>query len=130
MDIVNNVVSKAKEIYAVTSDKVGEVIDTSKLKVKSAQINSKITKDYETLGRMYYQSVKDGDMDADAFDELVEQIDIKQEELEEIEDQINAQKGVVVCECGAKNAMGSVYCNACGKKLDQDDSEHSADQQE
>ena len=118
MDIVDNVINKAKELYDVTSEKVGDVIDISKLKLKISQLETKNTKDFETLGRMYYASVKDGDMDADEFDAVVEQIDSRNEQIKQYNADIDKQKGSKTCTCGAKNLQGAVFCSACGKKLD------------
>ncbi|MEE1186087.1 MAG: zinc ribbon domain-containing protein [Acutalibacteraceae bacterium] len=118
MEIVDNVVNKAKEIYGVTSEKVGDVIDISKLRVKIAQLDAKNTKDFETLGRMYYESVKDGDMDADEFDAVVEQIDVRNALIKDCKDKIDEQKGIKVCSCGAKNAQDAAFCSTCGQKLD------------
>ena len=117
MGFFEDAVVKAKEYYDVAAKKTGEVVSVQKLKFKASQVNSQLSKDFETLGRFYYENVKQPVEDAD-FSDIISSIDSKFEELDQIENEINEQKKTQFCpNCGVKNSDAAVYCNNCGEKL-------------
>lgn len=119
MGIIEETAVKAKDAFDVVAKKTGEVLNVQKLKFNIASVNSQMSKDFETLGRLYFESIADSD---DAVSEEVAQLKAaiieKKAKIEEYEAEIEAQKKVVVCaDCGAKNAADAVFCSTCGKKL-------------
>ena len=61
MDFFDNAVSKAKDVFDVACKKTEEVVTTGKQKLDIATLENKITKDFEALGRIYFEQIKDKD---------------------------------------------------------------------
>ena len=117
MGFFEEAVVKAKEVYDVAAKKTSEVVGIQKLKFKASQVNSQLAKDFETLGRLYFENVKESGSETE-YVEIFDSINAKIEELDEIEDQINEQKKTKVCsKCGFKNVETASFCNNCGEEL-------------
>lgn len=109
---------KAKEVLDCAEKKTNEVVNTSKLRINADTLNSQISKDYETLGNIYYQLVEDGLEPAEEAKELVSQLVEKNERLVALKKKIAESKGNVVCsKCGFANYDSASFCSACGEKL-------------
>ena len=118
MGVFENTVIKAKELLDLTGDKVSEVIDTQKVKLNIARTNAELSKDYELLGRLYFSRVKKGNVETEAIDAIVSEIELLQDNLREYEAELTFAKGGSVCEnCGAANDADSDFCRKCGKPL-------------
>ena len=61
MDFFDNAVSKAKDVFDVACKKTEEVVTTGKQKLDIATLENKMTKDFEALGRIYFEQIKDND---------------------------------------------------------------------
>ena len=119
MGVLEDTVVKAKEVIDIAGKKTGEVIAIQKLKVNAAQVNARIAKDYESLGRLAYDAHKTGKANEMGIEALANAIDAKYEELKEIELKIATAKGAVVCTaCRAVNSVDAVFCSKCGAKLE------------
>ena len=119
MGIIEDPAIKARDAFDVVAKKTGEVYTVQKLKFTIASLNSQLSKDFETLGRLYYESMKDENADiSDSVKDIVEQIEQKKQNIAEYEAEIEVQKKVSICpQCGGKNASDALFCNKCGKKL-------------
>lgn len=118
MATFEDAVAKTKEYFDIARKKTGDFVDLQKLKINAATIRSEIDKDFESLGRIFYDGQKNDTDYSDAIKTVVNDIDGKYEELFEIEDKIREAKGGNFCEsCGAQNPDDSVFCRKCGKKL-------------
>ena len=138
MGIIEDTAVKAKDAFDVVAKKTGEVLSIQKLKYNIACINSQLSKDYETLGRLYFEQLtaekceKCEDADSaeetaqnaqsneknDAIEELKTAIIEKKEKIKQMEDMLDAQKKVLICPvCSAKNPAESAFCSKCGTKL-------------
>ena len=89
MDFFDEAVGKAKDIFDVARKKTGDAVNTGKLKLEIATIETKMAKDFEALGKIYYESIKDSDdLDSktayirDLIAEMQKKIDAIKEELE------------------------------------------------
>ena len=110
MGFFEEAIVKVKEVYDVAAKKTSEVVSVQKLKLKATQVNSQLSKDFETLGRLYYENVKESDATPE-YIELFDSIDSKFDELEQIENEI------ICSNCGAKNVETAAFCNNCGAEL-------------
>ena len=111
-------VAKAKEYLDIAGKKTGEFIDLQKLKINASTVRNSIAKDFESVGRMYYDGLKKETDNSDAIKAVVADIDGKYEELAEIESKIADAKGGNICpDCGTQDPDDSYYCRRCGKKL-------------
>ena len=76
-----------------------------------------VQKQYEELGRSYYEKHKDeeGCEAAEQFFLIKEAV----EEIERMKAEVLRIQGSAECpKCGAKMPEGAVYCSSCGTKMD------------
>ncbi len=110
--IKSDIVSAGKDI----SVKAKEVSDTAKIKVDIRTKEDYLAKQYEALGRQYYEAHKD-DEDA-AEKECFANIAEAQEALEVLKDELLTLQGAVICpNCGEKQVNDDNYCKNCGASL-------------
>lgn len=118
MSFLDNVVNTTKNVAATAGKKTDGAIKTSKLKLKSSQLNSDIKNKNEKLGALVYEMSKTGEKDTEAFDTLIAEIDAAKSELEDISKQLDELKGMVACPvCGVKTDNDNAFCPKCGAKL-------------
>lgn len=121
MGILEETAVKAKDAFDVVAKKTGEVWSAQKVKYNIASVNSQLSKDYETLGRICYEALGSDDTklyESEEAAELRASIDDKLEKIKEYEAQLDAAKKVTVCpDCGTKCAADAVFCSKCGKRL-------------
>ena len=117
MGFFEDAASTAKEVFDVAAKKTNEVVTVQKLRYKVSQTNSKLSKDFETLGRLYFEKVKESG-DYSEYKEIIESIDEKFALIEDYEDQIAIAKNSSICsKCGGKNPKNAAFCSKCGAKL-------------
>lgn len=118
MGFFEDTLVKAKEAIDVAGTKAGEVIAVQKLRLNAASLNSQITRDFETLGRLVFDNAKGKGAGTDAVDEVMENIDRKYLQLKELEAEIAKAKGETICPvCHTANDAEATYCNRCGNSL-------------
>lgn len=118
MSFVDNVINTTKNVAATAGKKTDEAFRTSKLKIKSSQLNGDIKSKHEKLGALVYEMTRTGEKDTEAFDALVAEIDAANAELADIEKQLDELKGKVACpSCGTKTDNDNAFCPKCGAKL-------------
>ena len=121
MGILEETAVKAKDAFDVVAKKTGEVWSAQKVKYNIASVNSQLSKDYETLGRICYEALGDENAkfgDSEEVAELKASIEEKLEKIKDYEAQLDAAKNVTDCpDCGAKCAADAVFCSKCRKRL-------------
>ena len=118
MGLFEETAVKAKDAFDAVAKKTNEVIGIQKLKISAARVESQMSKDYEILGRMFFDENADNEELGEAYKTLIDGIKDSKEELESINSQIDEQKKTIKCpNCGAKNPDVSKYCSECGEKL-------------
>lgn len=118
MGLFEDAVVKAKDAFDVAAKKTNEVVSIQKLKFKVSQANSDLAKDFETLGRLYYENVKESGEEITQHKEIIELIEAKFAEIEQLEKEIDAQSKNITCnKCGNKNPDTASFCSNCGEKL-------------
>ncbi|MEE1238664.1 MAG: zinc ribbon domain-containing protein [Acutalibacteraceae bacterium] len=129
MDFFGDMMNKAKEAINVASKKTGEVVNTQKQKFDVASLESKREKDFAVLGEIYYNKIKDGEVDDESISELLLSIKEKSEKIDNLKAEINSAKNKRICpKCGAAIDLFSNYCNACGEKLFYDSEEDKTEE--
>ncbi len=127
MGFFEDSIVKAKEVIDIAGKKTGEMISLQKLKVNASSLQYQISKDYEALGRLCYEARQNGEKNEDAISELIEEMDARKAELAELDRQIALAKGILICPaCSARNAITAAYCNRCGIKLENAETEGEA----
>ncbi len=118
MDFFDNAVVKAKEAFDIAYKKTNEVVNTSKQKFDIATLQNKRQKDFEALGEIYYNLIKDSEIEDSKTQIIVAAINEKNEKIAAINEEINATKHRRICPaCSAVISEEAVYCSVCGAKL-------------
>lgn len=120
MDFLDNALSKTKEIFEIARKKTEDAVNTGKQKIDVATIENKLAKDYEALGKIYYENIKEADAQslAENVIELKASIEEKKEKIASIKEELNRAKNKRYCpSCGASIAADSIYCSVCGAAL-------------
>jgi hypothetical protein len=90
MDFLENALDKAKETLDVVSKKTSEVISTQKQKFDLLTIKNKRSKDFEKLGEIYFNLIKDDNIiEIEEIRILVDSILEKNDLISKLEDEIN-----------------------------------------
>ncbi len=124
MDILDNVLEKAKAIAGMARKKTGKVVEISKIKLDSLQTNSEIKACYEKLGNAVYSMAKADYENPELIANIIEEIDELIEHLDDNHDKISNIRTYRTCECcDSRNPLDAVFCSKCGNKLEdvQDD---------
>lgn len=121
MDFFDNALSKAKEAIDVACKKTEEVVSVQKQKFDIATLESKRNKDFEKLGRLYFESLKDEEPQNEQMKALVLEIKEKNAKIKEIKKGINETKNKRICpKCAAFVEEDAVFCSTCGEKIEFD----------
>ena len=88
MEFFDEAVGKAKDIFDVACKKTGEAVNTGKLKLEIATIETKMAKDFETLGKIYFESIKDSEDLDSATAKIRDLIAEKQNKIEAIKEEL------------------------------------------
>jgi hypothetical protein len=118
MEFLDNAVNIAKEAFDIAYKKTEEVVTTQKQKLDVVSIENKRAKDFTALGEIYFNMIKDSEIDNIQVKELVDAIKEKNQKIADLKNEINTTKNKRICpECGANISDSSKYCNICGAKL-------------
>lgn len=118
MDFFDNALEKAKEVFDVARTKTTEVVSTQKQKFDVVSIENKRSKDFEQLGKLYFELVKNEDIENEQIAVMVEAIKEKNKKIEELKEEINSAKNKRICPaCNAVIDENAVFCSVCGVKL-------------
>ncbi len=118
MDSIDNALNKAKDVLDVACKKTGEAVTVQKQKFDISSLKNQCDKDFCKLGKIYFETIKNNDVEDQKTLELVNSIKEKQEKIEELEKQVLDAKNKRICpNCNASIDASSVYCNSCGTKV-------------
>ena len=115
MSAVDNFIFKAKQVASIATQKTGEAVEISKLRLRVAQTNSLIQSTYERIGTLIYEQEKTGASNTEPVAECVAEIDSLLVTLGDINERISALKTGEKCPyCQTMNPAGTIYCSSCG----------------
>ena len=119
MDLFDEILDKAKVAFDVAVKATEDVVDTGKQKFNIAALENKLSKDYKALGEIFYNFKKNGEIDDEAVEQLIAEIDDKKEKIELLKEAIRNAKADRVCaNCGAVIDKDTIFCPICGQKLE------------
>lgn len=119
MDFFDNALDKAKEAIDIACKKTNEVVSTQKQKFDIASLENKRTKDFEHLGEIYYNLIKDSEIEDENTAALVKAVTEKNNKIFELKEEVNSAKYKRICPaCGASISETAAFCSACGEKLE------------
>lgn len=118
MGILDDVVINAKSAAEAVGKKAGQIVDVSKLRFNLAELNSEITKRYQSLGEYIYEEHKELlAEDAEAMGKVAELDELKAQAAA-VSKELNDKSNKVVCPgCGKQCPSDSSFCSTCGTKL-------------
>ncbi len=130
MSVMEDVFLNAKSAVSSVGKKAGRVIDRSKLRLAAIDIRSELSKKYRLLGKLCYESARNGknydrDMNKlyDSISELNTQLDAVNEML------ASAEKKIKCPECGVYNRRDALFCSQCGTKLSSEDTDSEEEEE-
>lgn len=119
MNFFDNAIDVAKEAFEVVSKKTNDVVTTQKQKFDIASLESKRAKDFEKLGEIYYNLIKNSEIEEETTKKLVESIIRKDNEIFRLKNEINTAVYQKTCpNCNSNISKTAVYCSSCGAKMD------------
>ena len=108
-ELSDSIVSTTKDLGKMAQN----AGDLTKLQYDKKVKENELSKLYEKLGKKYYEAHKDED------DDDIKEITAAVLRIKEISEDIMQKKGGKACpRCGALVKTGSMYCSACGEKVD------------
>ena len=121
MEFFDNALNKAREAIGIACKKTEEVVSVQKQKFDIATIENKRNKDFEKLGKLYFEVFGENETDNAQINALVEDIKSKNEKIEQLKNEIKETKNARVCpKCGAFVEDNAVFCSTCGAKIEFD----------
>ena len=119
MDLFDDLLDKARDAFDVAVKATEDAAETGKQKFNIASLESKLSKDYKSLGELYYKQQKGEETDGAQIERLIAEIDSKKQKIKEIKDEIRKSKADRICaSCGAAIQDDTVFCPVCGAKLE------------
>ena len=117
MNAFDRFLSSAKSATQSAGKKANEMIEYTKLSMSISDLNGQISRDFEAIGKLIYQSYKSEPQAAEVMKKCAE-VEEKYAQIEELRAKINEVKNLVICEkCKTANSKENTYCSKCGEKL-------------
>ena len=109
--------------FAVRDQRMRNIdMGEQKFKYEIMPFENKLSKDYEKLGVIYYNAIKDADGLDEKTNALKTAIEQKLGKIEKIKKEMNEAKNKRLCpECGISVDKNSAFCSSCGAKLEFED---------
>ena len=108
-----------KDITGTVIERTGKLVDVSRLRLTSAEISKEITRRYEALGRVVYDSAKAGTDISGLVTECVRSIDALYGRLDSVNSRVADLRDKKYCSsCGAVVDKESLFCSRCGSRVE------------
>lgn len=118
MDILNEAVSKAKDIFDIAYKKAENVASVGMQKIDVASMKSNLSKQYEAFGKAVIEFAENSEDTSDNIKNMISSIRTLEAEISNAEQKILKAKGKKFCEnCGASNVSEAHFCYACGESF-------------
>lgn len=118
MEFFEDAISKAKGAFDVAYKKTSEVISVQRQKIDVATMKTKLSKEYELLGKLVIDAVENGTDIPEGAKIKVKEIRAREVEIEAANDEILKTQGKKFCpNCGASNVHEAHFCYACGESF-------------
>ena len=119
------------DVSETIAKKSGEVMEVQKLKLKKCTIESDIRKDYELLGRIYFNAMEESGAIDDSVLEIFQKIVEAKDAVAEIEKNLEKFSKSKKCPvCGGKSSKDTAFCPHCGTKFPAEETDEAAEESE
>ncbi len=123
-DLLNKVKSTAQQVGTKATQLGKEWVSNTKLNFRIMELGSQIDADFKAAGKLLYAVHCGEEIDSEAIDEILAQIDGKQEELEALKEALAKAKAAYTCpNCGKNVGKSAAYCSSCGTKIERPEPE-------
>ena len=78
----NDILEKSKDIAQTAAEKSQEIYQFSKLNIELADVKRKLNQNFSSIGKQYYEAVKEG-KDVPDFAAIIEEIDLLNDEIDQ-----------------------------------------------
>ena len=92
MDVFDNALNKAKEALEIVSQKTEEVVTLGKQKYNIATLENQCNKYFKALGELYYNNIKDSEIEDTQIYYLVNNISHTKLQIKLIKKEIESEK--------------------------------------
>lgn len=125
-ELMNKVMSTAQQVGTKATEIGKGLLSTTKVNFRLMELNSQVEADYKAAGKLLYAVHGGEEIDPDAIEELMNEIDAKKAEAEALREQLTAARTApeapaydATCPvCGKGVKRDNAYCPTCGTKLD------------
>ena len=119
MGFIDELISSAKTMVDKAGKQTDKVLEISKLKYQSIQLQNELSHLYEQLGVAVYAKMTEEADNGDLLASLADEITEVRAALGVVEDKISEQKSQRTCpDCGAKLPRDASFWSHCGVKLE------------
>ncbi len=113
----NEVIEKVRRAVSKTARKAvklsGDALDYTKIKLKIAELNSKLDEKYAAIGLAVYEGNT-----SDEIDKICEEISSLREEINELKLKLSEYKNKKTCSvCGKTADKDASFCQYCGTEF-------------
>lgn len=123
-DLLNKVKSTAQQVGNKATKLGKEWMSNTKLNFRVMELGSQIDADFKAAGKLLYEVHRGEEIDPEAIDEVLAEIDGKQAELEALKDALAKAKAAYTCpSCGKNVGKSAAYCSACGTRIERPEPE-------
>lgn len=127
MDSFEETMQKAKSVINTAYQKTSAAVTLQKQKIDLAGLENKLVKAYADLGKLAFEKIKDTEQEDTAMSVAVSEVKARLFDVEQLSEKIGKAQGKISCpSCGSVIASDSIYCNVCGKRLDEGENNESA----
>lgn len=118
----DNILNKAKDVFEKAYKKADNVILVQKQKIDAAGLENKLSKDYETLGKLCFEEMQKGAFcDNKELCRVADIIKNKKAQIDEIRREVQKNKSKKQCaKCGAVVDKKSRFCAECGESFSEE----------
>lgn len=128
MALWDDIKSSVSDAVEFTAKKTSELTGTAKLKYSVHTTEQKLDRCFAEIGRLFYESQKDGSDRSSEIATLIMQVDKLSDDLASGNAELLKLKHAVVCpSCTAEIAKECIYCPVCGRRLEEDVENADAD---
>lgn len=117
MDFINDIVETVSKAVECAGKKGGELLNRGKIRFALANLQSDLDELYEKLGKIRYEEIVMGKVDAEEEENILSEIDSVKTDMEILKAELVTSQIPVCPACGKSVKKNASFCSNCGEKL-------------
>jgi len=118
MATFESIINSVRDVAVSTGQKASDLAARAKIKLDIDAQEKKLAAAFEGIGRLVYDTEKNGTDNTDMLATAYQTVDELQKEIDELRDKHAQMKGAVRCaDCNTANEYDAEFCKKCGKAL-------------